>query len=199
MFDDNEPITTPTWSNTKDIIAPVSTMNEPIVKTDSTAIVKWQAVDNAGGSGIYAYNVFMKEGTGAYQQLISNSLVDSLAFIFKNDITYSFYVNSVDSADNKENKTNVPDVTFLKSATGSKYVTQNTSNEILYPNPTSRSFTIKLEGETQVQIYNMQGIQVYENTVNGNEPISVAGWAKGLYIVKIKTPTNMQIQNLIVE
>jgi len=199
VFDDNQPITTPTWSNTKDIIAPVSTMNEPIVKTDSIAMVKWQAVDNAGGSGIYAYNVFMKEGTGAYQQLISNSMVDSLAFTFKNDITYSFYVNSVDSADNKENKTNVPDVTFLKSATGAKFVSTHTNTEILYPNPASQSFTIKQEGENQVQIFNMQGILVYETTINGNEPISVAGWAKGLYIVKIKNPTNTLIQNLVVE
>ena len=83
--------------------------------------------------------------------------------------------------------------------TGVEKIADNESHISVYPNPASQSFSIKTEGNTMVDIYNISGILVWKQNISGSEPISVSNLAKGLYIVKIKTEQSVHSEQLIVE
>ena len=112
VFDTNAPIITPTWENTKDIIAPVSNMKQPEVVNDSIITLKWLGEDNRNGSGVYQYNVYVKKAGDTYAALLTNTSQNSIDFKFIKETQYNFYVTAKDSAGNEEIKTNVPDITF---------------------------------------------------------------------------------------
>ena len=116
VFDTNAPIITPTWSNTKDVIAPLSSMKQPEIANDSIVTLKWVGEDNKNGSGVYQYNVYAKKAGDSYSSLLTNTSLNSFEFKFKEDTKYDFYVLAKDSAGNEEIKTNVPDITFYKQS-----------------------------------------------------------------------------------
>ncbi len=135
VFDYNDPILTPIWSNTKDIIAPVSTMSQPVIVSDSVAAISWQAEDNIGGSGVYVYNVFVKKAGEEYHSLLNYTTLNTFEFKYEKDIEYSFYVTATDSAGNEEEKTNIPDIILLVNSVGIVHdIPQNTIMTV-YPNP----------------------------------------------------------------
>jgi len=64
----------------------------------------------------------------------------------------------------------------------------------IYPNPTSGSFTIELEGidesePVNIVVYSMQGDKVYKEILEGTKRynLSLAGQSAGLYFVRIVT------------
>ncbi|WP_375563251.1 LamG-like jellyroll fold domain-containing protein [Bernardetia sp. OM2101] len=74
----------------------------------------------------------------------------------------------------------------------------------VYPNPTSNEFIIDL-GETytantiyQVEIYNSIGMLLHNKTISNSSKInmSLEGFAKGMYLVKITTPSRTKIVKL---
>jgi len=74
----------------------------------------------------------------------------------------------------------------------------------VYPNPTENNFTIDL-GETytanttyQVEIYNSIGMLLRNKTVSNTSKInmSLEGFAKGMYLVKVTTPTRTKFVKL---
>lgn len=75
-----------------------------------------------------------------------------------------------------------------------------TSGDILYPNPTDGLFYIELPGnpEATAEIYNLKGQPEQITPVRSKETaISTAGLAKGIYLVKIKTPEGIIIRKLV--
>ncbi len=114
VFDYNDPIVTPTWTNKKDIIAPVSYMNDPDIVSDNTAVLSWEGRDNEDGSGIYYYNIYARKGDNDYSSLLTKTSATSVDFSFEKEVEYSFYVEAVDSAGNEEVKETVPDVTLYE-------------------------------------------------------------------------------------
>ena len=112
VFDVNEPIMTPTWTNTIDKIAPVSRVTDIVVKNDSTAQVLTDLFDEL--SGPWRYDVFVQYGEGsAWWKAAENVPADSIAEVRIYDgINHGFYVVLTDSAGNVERKEAIRECTF---------------------------------------------------------------------------------------
>lgn len=198
VFDYNDAILTPIWSNTKDVIAPVSIMSQPEIISDSIASLSWMGEDNENGSGVYRYNVYAKKGTEAYSTLLSSTALNSISFKFDKNVDYAFYVTAIDSAGNAEIKTNVPDVTMKVTAIQSVLSTQRSMK--VFPNPSINgqgvyvTFDIPNEklNHARLVISSLLGSLVKEIDLTGNK-IHIEDISNGMYIF------NLQIDGISVE
>ncbi|MDO4161343.1 MAG: dockerin type I domain-containing protein, partial [Prevotellaceae bacterium] len=103
VFDYNDPIITPIWTNIMDTIAPVSTISSYETTNDSTFTLHFEGSDKR--SGIWKYELYVQENK--YGSWIKNEdvITDSI-YMFKGEsgLDYGFCVLAVDSAGNVENK-----------------------------------------------------------------------------------------------
>lgn len=103
VFDYEEPIITPTWTNIVDATAPTSRVVGGVQPNDSTLILKLQGEDNL--SGVWRYDVYAQAGLGATWELVAENITDSLCNVHIYDgIEYGFLVQATDSAGNVERK-----------------------------------------------------------------------------------------------
>lgn len=115
VFDYNDPILTPVWTNHKDITPPVSCMEQPVALDEKIAKVAWSAMDQ--GSGVWRYTVYQRvDNKGDWNALCENSSLIETTFDYLENIEYAFYVIAVDSAMNVENKTAKAEVIFKKDS-----------------------------------------------------------------------------------
>jgi hypothetical protein len=56
----------------------------------------------------------------------------------------------------------------------------------IYPNPTTGNLYIYLEGETQLEVFNLMGQSVHTTTVSGSTTLSLGGLPKGIYLVQLQ-------------
>jgi len=104
VFDQNDVIMTPTWTNIIDRIAPASRVDDVEVLNDSTAAVSIVATDEL--SDPWRYDVYVQYGEGsAWWKAAENIPVDPVARVKIYDgIDHGFYVVATDSAGNVERK-----------------------------------------------------------------------------------------------
>ena len=69
----------------------------------------------------------------------------------------------------------------------------------IFPNPTSKNFSINVDGKAFIQIVNANGLLVEEIEVYGKEPVSVDNLSKGMYFIKIQTKDTFVTKRLIVQ
>lgn len=73
-------------------------------------------------------------------------------------------------------------------------------NHALYPNPTTGSFTLVLEEESNVNIFNVLGQNVMSlSKVSGCQQIGLENAPKGMYLVLIQNGSTTETKKLIVE
>ena len=61
---------------------------------------------------------------------------------------------------------------------------------LLTPNITSNYFTVKnIEKPTEIYVYNVSSKNILQKVIQTNEQVSVTGWAKGIYLIKVNTTT----------
>jgi len=191
VFDYNDAILTPTWSNTKDVIAPVSTMSQPLIISDSIATLSWSGEDNKNGSGVYRYNLYAKKSNEAYSMLLSSTALDSVNFKFERNVDYAFYVTAIDSAGNAEIKNNMPDVTMKVTAIQGILPTKRSMN--VFPNPSTNAqgvyVTFDLPNEelkhARLVISTLLGSVVKEIHLTENK-IHIEDIYKGMYIFNLQ-------------
>ena len=104
VFDYEEAILTPTWTNIVDAIAPSSFIDEVVHENDSTISFHFFGEDNA--SGIWKYRFYVQAGQNAPWWEIATDIAPDRAFCYRfyDDIDYGFCVLAVDSAGNVEKK-----------------------------------------------------------------------------------------------
>ena len=103
VFDYEEAILTPTWTNIVDATAPESYVTDVQMATDSTAAVRIAATDEL--SGPWRYNVYVQYGSGAWFLGAENVPIDSVARVkVYEGIDHGFYTLVTDSAGNVEQK-----------------------------------------------------------------------------------------------
>ena len=117
VFDYEEAILTPTWVNTVDAVAPVSTIRGGIQTNDSTLTLRLTGSDNR--SGVWKYNVYAQLGEGASWELVAENVTDTLCDVrIYEDIDYSFCVLATDSAGNVERKEFQPEFSLSSDLLG---------------------------------------------------------------------------------
>jgi hypothetical protein len=95
----------------------------------------------------------------------------------------------------------IDDITFPRTCTISdvEEVTEQKTN-VLYPNPTTGSFTIELVEESNISIYNMLGQQIMQlGKVSGLQHFDMGNAPKGLYFIQIQNGNQTEVKKIIVE
>ena len=103
VFDYNDAIITPTWTNVIDTIAPVGEITDFSMPNDSTITLHLGGFDNY--SGVWKYDIYAQLGENTTWFEVAEDVTDSLYnYIIYEDIDYGFCVVATDSAGNVESK-----------------------------------------------------------------------------------------------
>ena len=103
VFDTNDAINTPVWTNVVDAVAPTSRVASGIVKNDSIVTLRIQSSD--ARSGVWKYDVYAQlNSDGAWEKVVENAADTLIDVRFYEGIDQGFYVCATDSAGNVEQK-----------------------------------------------------------------------------------------------
>lgn len=98
VFDTNAPLATNSALNTIDSGAPTSNVNPLPVTTNSPSFtVSWSGTDDAGGSGIASYTVYVSVNGAAFTPWLTNQTQTSATYTGVIGNTYSFYSVATDN------------------------------------------------------------------------------------------------------
>lgn len=96
IFDLNDPIVTPVYSNTIDDSVPVSQVNLLPEFSDTAIEVSWSSDDGAG-SGVATYDIFVAENGGPYTLWLDDTTASSGVYPGLVGHTYQFYSVATDN------------------------------------------------------------------------------------------------------
>jgi hypothetical protein len=86
-----------------DTTAPTSSITAlPTTTTSRSVALAWSGQDNAGGSGIATYDVYVSDNGGRYQPFMTGTTATSALFPGVNGHTYSFFSMASDNAGNRQ-------------------------------------------------------------------------------------------------
>ena len=104
VFDTNEPIETPVWTNVIDAVRPNSRVTNVTQLDNGMAEVTVEATDEL--SGPWQYDIYAQQGTGsAWVKMAENIPVDSKASVkVRGGLNYGFCAVVTDQAGNREEK-----------------------------------------------------------------------------------------------
>ena len=110
VFDANEPILTPIWTNIVDGVCPESTITEIAYKNDSIVTLSIEGSDER--SGVWKYDLYVQYGVGSPWMKEGELSADSTQVDYKvhDGLYYGFCVLATDSAGNMEQKELRPEV-----------------------------------------------------------------------------------------
>ena len=210
IFDENEPIDTPVWSNTLDIEAPTSSVQSlDSLQTETDFTVSWSGEDDA--SGIEIYTVYVAVDGGDFTIWQEETTETSATFTGENGKSYEFFSsatdytgNTEDRRDEADSKTEVQINTSVEPSTG---IPDSFILEQNYPNPFNPTTTIQYglpnAGDVSLEVFDMTGRRV-ATLVNETK---AAGWhnvtfdasslASGMYIYRIQSGAFVTTRKLI--
>jgi hypothetical protein len=91
-----------TVSVQKDATPPTSSLAALPGVSPPTFTLSWSGSDDAGGSGIASYDVFVSDNGGAYRPLLTGTTQTSTVFTGVNGHAYGFYSIATDWAGNRQ-------------------------------------------------------------------------------------------------
>jgi RHS repeat-associated protein len=103
VFDSNPPIDTPASFNTIDAGDPTSSVTPlPAVVNSTSFTVAWPGQDDAGGSGIAFFDVFVSDNGSPFTPLLQSTTQTSTTFTGVVGHTYGFYSVATDNVGHRE-------------------------------------------------------------------------------------------------
>ena len=94
----------------------------------------------------------------------------------------------------------IDDITFPRASIVNDVQEVVTKSNSLYPNPTTGCFTLELEEESNVNIYNVFGqVVMTMSRVSGTQSIDLGNAPKGLYFVQIENENTTEIKKVTIE
>ncbi len=208
VFDINDPIVTPTWTNIVDVSAPVSSV-EPLGTTTSNPISISVAADDIG-AGVYIYQLFASRDGGAFE-LVAQSAEPIFEFEGEVGSTYGFYSITLDYVLNVEGpKTEAEATTAVAvSVEGGDALPREVTLTQPYPNPARGIATLRWglprAAHVTIRVYDLLGREVAR--LADEEPTE-AGWhtgtvnavqlASGIYVVRLRADEIQQTRRIVV-
>jgi hypothetical protein len=198
IFDLNEPIDTPVWSNLIDITAPSSQVEQFTTSQGSRAFdISWSGSD--GGAGISTYDVYLAVNDGPFLLWQKSTPANEGRFVGHPDSTYSFFSVAHDAVGNSEPiKTEADASTTITVSTEDGVADMPIQFELFqnYPNPFNPSTTINFalpeQSDVTIRIYDVTGRRI-ATLLNENRPAGYHNivWdagsvASGTYFYRIK-------------
>jgi hypothetical protein len=192
VFDINEPIVTPTWSNVVDLTAPTSSV-QPLTASGTNPIEITVAGSDAG-SGIQLFGLFASKDDGPFT-LVQTSLEPTFSFEGEEGSSYGFYSVASDFVQNTE-----PLKSAAEAVTVVTVGTEDSASDLPlvltldapFPNPAGDEanlrFGLPRPGKVRVRVYDMIGREVMrldEERLAGWHPlvVDVGLLAAGVYTV----------------
>jgi subtilase family serine protease len=198
IFDSNEPLDTPPMFNTIDAGVPVSTIQAlPAQGAPSPLLVSWSGLDDARGSGIRSYSVFVSKNDSAFTPWLTNVADTSARFTGAVGSKYKFFSLATDNAGNTESIKTKADANVVVTSLGpteqlapaTYWLEQN------YPNPFNPSTTIRYglreQSNVRIDIYNVLGQRVMELNLGTkaagayNTTVDMSRFSSGIYVYRI--------------
>ncbi len=102
IFDSNEPVFTPVWTNTIDAVAPTSTITSSEMLDGGMVRLNFDGED--ARSGIWKYTLYAQYGAGTSWEKVAEVDTTCYDFQYYADMDYGFCVMATDSAGNVEQK-----------------------------------------------------------------------------------------------
>lgn len=210
IFDENDPIDTPVWSNTLDTEAPESSVQSlDSLQTETEFTVSWSGDDDA--SGIEQYTIYVSEDGGDFSEWIEETDETSAEFTGEDGKTYEFFSRATDWTGNTEDLKDEADaVTSVELSTSTEPIPGIPERYVLnqnYPNPFNPSTTIRYglpeSGDVELDVYNMAGKRVAtlvkEHKSAGWHEVTfnASNMASGVYIYRIQSGEFIQTRKLI--
>ncbi len=110
IFDWNEPIDTPLITHVIDSEGPVSAVDPLLeVSNDSMFSVTWDGSDDAEGSGIRGYDIYVSQNGDPYRRWLTNTRSFEAIFIGSPGNSYGFYSIATDNVGHVEPAPTTPD------------------------------------------------------------------------------------------
>lgn len=110
VFDWNEPIDTPWVVNRIDAGVPTSSVEAlPAEMTQEMVEMSWVGADDAEGSGIRSFDIFVSEDDAPYRLWLNDTTAFSGIFLGKLGRTYAFYSVATDNVGHREETPSVAD------------------------------------------------------------------------------------------
>ncbi|OQA92749.1 MAG: hypothetical protein BWY27_00207 [Bacteroidetes bacterium ADurb.Bin234] len=170
IFDWNEPIFTPTWTNTIDLTIPQSNILplQPVYYDTSFPL---KIAANDVGSGAFSYDIYVAVNDGNYYRW-KNTFNTTEIFKGMVDSTYQFYSIAKDSAGNIEEAPLTYDATTRIEGVSIPEIIGDNGHVILYqniPNPANNTtlitYFIPKESHIKLELLDVLGrtLQVFEN------------------------------------
>jgi len=206
IFDVNEPILTPVWTNTVDISAPTSSV-QPLAGTESNPVTLSISGSDAG-SGIGVYTVYASQDGGAFE-FVGQSTDGTFEFEGESSSTYGFYSIAADRTQNLEGPKTEAEATTMIAVTsdGGPVLPLTLTLEAPRPNPVSElvrlRYGVPRAGDASVRVLDALGREV-ATLVSGE---AAAGWhtaewqpsvASGVYVVELRAGNAVQHQRVTV-
>ena len=198
FFDENDPITTNTWTNGIDKGLPSSNMNATV--QDLTATINFNAQDAESGVDV-RYLYVQRQGETDWIPLVSTPF-DTLSFYGEPGVTYNFYSVAIDRLGQREQKQPNAEATISFQFNESPF----NPDFQLYPNPNGGDLNIRSNGnfaETKVNIYSVTGQHVYQTQLSFvasvDAKIQLPDIASGSYLVYFETGSGKtDVQKLLI-
>lgn len=199
IFDLNEPIDTPPWSNRLDLIAPSSRVMEfDNVQSDSTFTVRWGGEDD--GSGVRRYDVYMATNHGPFMLWHTNTSTEEAVFSGVPDSTYSFFSIAYDAVGNAEPMKFEADAVTAVSVERTMADLPTTFRlDQNYPNPfnprTTIRYAVPQSAHVSIRVYDMLGREVARIVNEDHQPgwyetsVNASNLASGVYFYRMSAGT----------
>ncbi len=127
-------------TTTVDAIPPTSSVSALPLFSPSSFTLSWSGADNASGSGISTYSVFVSDNGAAFQPVVTDTFATSTTFFGDNGHTYGFYSVATDNAGN------VQSTTDSEQTTTTVDIFPPTSSVTALPAISPGSFTLSWSG-----------------------------------------------------
>lgn len=208
IFDLNEPIDTPLWSNSIDNTAPTSRVADFTSLSEGRVLtIEWGG--NDGGSGISTYDIYMSVNEGPFLLWQKSTPASEGRFLGNPDSTYSFFSIAHDAVGNSEPiKTEADASTTITVSTEDDVADLPVQFELFqnYPNPFNPSTTINFalpeQSDVTIRIYDVMGRQI-ATLMNENRPAGYHNilWdagsvASGTYFYRIQAGDFASVKKL---
>ena len=102
VFDGNDPILTPTWTNVVDAVKPHSCVKEVVSKCDTLVTIHFEGSDE--GAGVWKHTLYVQYGKGSTWENVAETDSSAIDFRIYPGMEYAFCSLATDSAGNVEVK-----------------------------------------------------------------------------------------------
>ncbi|MFN0053205.1 MAG: CARDB domain-containing protein [Planctomycetales bacterium] len=159
-------------TTTVDATVPTSSVSALATYSTSTSFtVNWSGSDNAGGSGLASYTIYVSENGGSYTAVLTGTTATSMNFIGTETFTYSFYSVATDAAGNTEAAPGTADATTTVDATA-----PTSSVSALPTYSTSASFLVSWSGSDNAGGSGLASYTIYVSDNGG----AYGAWLTGI-------------------